>query len=224
MIDPLRLAFEVDAPQEHAFDTYTRGLGRWWPADHTHTGRADLRIEMEGRVGGRIFERTPERTSSTGAGSWSGNRPADSCIRGTCGATRTKRPRWRSCSARSGRTPRGSRSSIAAGAPGGRRTDLARSECRRLGDPAAARRRPSRRRPEQRRRRDDGSGTKEDPWVLKTPPGTSEYQMWRDESARSAGDRLPGRVDAAQVPPQRDRRPARDAQGPRRLDGPWRRR
>ena len=28
-----------------------------------------------------------------------------------------------------------------------------------------------------------GTGTKEDPWVLKTPPGTSEYQMWRDEGA-----------------------------------------
>jgi len=28
-----------------------------------------------------------------------------------------------------------------------------------------------------------GSGTAEDPWVLKTPPGSSEYQMWRDESA-----------------------------------------
>ena len=27
------------------------------------------------------------------------------------------------------------------------------------------------------------AGTKDDPWVLKTPPGTSEYQMWRDESA-----------------------------------------
>jgi len=27
------------------------------------------------------------------------------------------------------------------------------------------------------------SGTKDDPWLLKTPPGTSEYQMWRDESA-----------------------------------------
>ena len=26
-----------------------------------------------------------------------------------------------------------------------------------------------------------GKGTKEDPWVLKTPPGTSEYQMYRDE-------------------------------------------
>ena len=28
-----------------------------------------------------------------------------------------------------------------------------------------------------------GSGTKEDPWVLKTPPGTSDYTMYRDESA-----------------------------------------
>lgn len=28
-----------------------------------------------------------------------------------------------------------------------------------------------------------GTGTKADPWVLKTAPGTSEYQMWRDEAA-----------------------------------------
>jgi hypothetical protein len=28
-----------------------------------------------------------------------------------------------------------------------------------------------------------GSGTKEDPWRLRTPPGTSEYEMYRDESA-----------------------------------------
>jgi len=26
-------------------------------------------------------------------------------------------------------------------------------------------------------------GTKEDPWVLKTPPGSSEYTMYRDEKA-----------------------------------------
>jgi hypothetical protein len=29
-------------------------------------------------------------------------------------------------------------------------------------------------------------GTKEDPWVLKTPPGTSEYTMYRDEAADPA--------------------------------------
>ena len=28
-----------------------------------------------------------------------------------------------------------------------------------------------------------GTGTPEDPWALKTPPGTSEYQMWKDEEA-----------------------------------------
>ncbi len=26
------------------------------------------------------------------------------------------------------------------------------------------------------------AGTKDDPWVLRTPPGTSEYTMYRDES------------------------------------------
>jgi hypothetical protein len=28
-----------------------------------------------------------------------------------------------------------------------------------------------------------GDGTNDDPWRLTTPPGTSEYTMWRDESA-----------------------------------------
>jgi len=28
-----------------------------------------------------------------------------------------------------------------------------------------------------------GSGTAGDPWILKTPPGTSEYKMYRDEAA-----------------------------------------
>ncbi len=28
-----------------------------------------------------------------------------------------------------------------------------------------------------------GSGTREDPWVLSTPPGTSQYQAYRDEGA-----------------------------------------
>ena len=32
----------------------------------------------------------------------------------------------------------------------------------------------------------NGSGTKDDPWVLMTPPGSSEYTMYRDESADPA--------------------------------------
>jgi hypothetical protein len=30
---------------------------------------------------------------------------------------------------------------------------------------------------------DVGAGTRDDPWVLNTPPGSSEYTMFRDESA-----------------------------------------
>lgn len=29
-----------------------------------------------------------------------------------------------------------------------------------------------------------GSGTSDDPWVLKTPPGTAEYTMYKDESVQ----------------------------------------
>jgi hypothetical protein len=29
----------------------------------------------------------------------------------------------------------------------------------------------------------NGSGTREDPWQLKTPPGTSDYTMYRDDTA-----------------------------------------
>ena len=28
-----------------------------------------------------------------------------------------------------------------------------------------------------------GTGTPEDPWLLKTPPGSSDFQAWRDEAA-----------------------------------------
>jgi hypothetical protein len=31
-----------------------------------------------------------------------------------------------------------------------------------------------------------GSGTQDDPWVLKTPPGTSDYTMYRDDQADPA--------------------------------------
>ncbi len=29
----------------------------------------------------------------------------------------------------------------------------------------------------------EGKGTREDPWLLRTPPGSSEYTMFRDEAA-----------------------------------------
>jgi activator of Hsp90 ATPase-like protein len=58
VIEPIRISFDVGCPVEHAFQTWTGGIGRWWPADHTVTGDNDLDVVLEGRPGGRIFERT----------------------------------------------------------------------------------------------------------------------------------------------------------------------
>jgi uncharacterized protein YndB with AHSA1/START domain len=58
VIDPIRLAFEVACPADHAFTTWTSRIGTWWPADHTATAEPGLAIVLEGRPGGRIYERT----------------------------------------------------------------------------------------------------------------------------------------------------------------------
>jgi uncharacterized protein YndB with AHSA1/START domain len=59
MIEPLRFSFDVACSPEHAFETWTARIATWWPADHTVSGRDDLVVVLEGRLGGRIFERTP---------------------------------------------------------------------------------------------------------------------------------------------------------------------
>jgi uncharacterized protein YndB with AHSA1/START domain len=58
--DPLRTSFEVACSVEHAFSVWTAGIGTWWPSDHTVTGRSDLSVVLQGEVGGRIYERTPD--------------------------------------------------------------------------------------------------------------------------------------------------------------------
>jgi hypothetical protein len=55
--DPLRLDFEVVCSVDHAFATWTEDIGTWWPTDHTMSG-APAAVVIEGRVGGRIYERT----------------------------------------------------------------------------------------------------------------------------------------------------------------------
>jgi len=59
---PLRFSVEVGCPVAHAFTVWTAGIGTWWPADHTVTGSPDLRVFLEGRAGGRIYERTVDGT------------------------------------------------------------------------------------------------------------------------------------------------------------------
>jgi uncharacterized protein YndB with AHSA1/START domain len=58
--EPLRWAFDVACPPHHAFRVWTADIAAWWPADHTLTGAADSTVVLEGRVGGRIFERTAD--------------------------------------------------------------------------------------------------------------------------------------------------------------------
>lgn len=58
MIEPIRLRFDVEGPPAHAFEVWTTRISTWWPADHTVSGEDGLTVILEGRPGGRIFERT----------------------------------------------------------------------------------------------------------------------------------------------------------------------
>jgi hypothetical protein len=60
VIEPLRLTFEIDCRAEHAFDVWTNRLATWWPKGHSASGDPDTVITFEPRLGGRIFERTPD--------------------------------------------------------------------------------------------------------------------------------------------------------------------
>ena len=51
MIEPIRLAFEVDCPADHAFDVWTDRISTWWPADHTVSGEPDAAVVLEPRSG-----------------------------------------------------------------------------------------------------------------------------------------------------------------------------
>ncbi len=57
MIEPIQLAFEVDCPVDHAFEVWTARIAQWWPLDHTVSAEEGLTVVLEGRPGGRIFER-----------------------------------------------------------------------------------------------------------------------------------------------------------------------
>lgn len=62
MIEPIRLVVELDCPADHALEVWTARIGTWWPVDHTVSGQPGLAVILEGRPGGRIFERTPAGT------------------------------------------------------------------------------------------------------------------------------------------------------------------
>jgi hypothetical protein len=57
MSEPLHFSFEVRCAADHAFATWTERIALWWPADHTVSG-APASVVLEGRLGGRIYERS----------------------------------------------------------------------------------------------------------------------------------------------------------------------
>jgi uncharacterized protein YndB with AHSA1/START domain len=54
---PVRRSIFVNAPQAHAFEVFTGGIGRWWPKTHA-IGDAEVdKPVIEPREGGRWYER-----------------------------------------------------------------------------------------------------------------------------------------------------------------------
>jgi uncharacterized protein YndB with AHSA1/START domain len=60
VIEPLRLSFDIACPADHAFEVWTTRLSHWWPKGHSASGHPDTQVVFEPRLGGRIFERTPD--------------------------------------------------------------------------------------------------------------------------------------------------------------------
>jgi uncharacterized protein YndB with AHSA1/START domain len=62
VIAPVRKTVVVNAPQERAFKIFTEFFGGWWPSSH-HIGKSPFETAiLEGRPGGRWYERATDGT------------------------------------------------------------------------------------------------------------------------------------------------------------------
>ena len=220
MTAPLTLSFDVACSVEHAFEVWTAGIGSWWPSDHTVTGRSDLVVVLRGGVGGRIYERTADGVEHDWGEVTVWKPPTQLPTCGICGATAPMPPRWRSDSWPGATAPPGSRSSTAAGSG----SASAGAEWREQNQAGWQTLLPHYRDAIAKGDTMMAAGTKEDPWVLTTPPGSSEYTMYKDDAGRSPRARVPGGFDDVEVPPPGHRRPARLVGATGRLGRPRRRR
>jgi uncharacterized protein YndB with AHSA1/START domain len=62
MIEALEFEVAVQCSNDHAFDVWANRTSMWWPRDHTRSGDPSAVVTFEPRVGGRVFERTPDGT------------------------------------------------------------------------------------------------------------------------------------------------------------------
>lgn len=56
-IAPVRKRTRVNADPARAFETFTQGMSRWWPAEHSINRSPIAAIVLEPRAGGRWMER-----------------------------------------------------------------------------------------------------------------------------------------------------------------------
>ena len=54
---PVRKTLQVKASQTRAFEVFTAGFGRWWPASHSIAKSPQKAAIIEPRLGGRWYER-----------------------------------------------------------------------------------------------------------------------------------------------------------------------
>ena len=75
---------------------WTERIAAWWPADHTASGEPNLQVVLEGRIGGRIFERTAAGAEHDWGEVVAWEPPHRFVYLGTCVVTAPMRPRSRS--------------------------------------------------------------------------------------------------------------------------------
>jgi Activator of Hsp90 ATPase homolog 1-like protein len=64
LIAPVRKTIHVKAPIAHAFEVFTAGLTRWWPANHGVGKKPIEKVLMEPRLGGRWLEIAEDGTQT----------------------------------------------------------------------------------------------------------------------------------------------------------------
>jgi uncharacterized protein YndB with AHSA1/START domain len=64
-IAPVRKSVRVNASQAHAFDVFTSGLARWWPAGHSIGNKPRKTSIIETRLGGRWYEVSEDGSEAT---------------------------------------------------------------------------------------------------------------------------------------------------------------
>jgi hypothetical protein len=60
VIEPIAIELTVGCSAAHAFEVWTSRTTAWWPRSHSVSQDPGLTVTIEPRVGGRIYERTPD--------------------------------------------------------------------------------------------------------------------------------------------------------------------